>query len=261
MADFRLMDAAPLLDRIVWEHPRRAIRCEAVRIIARSVYGMDEITPTGIEDAAPRAARLHQPGERLRLLRDVARLDHVQVDDFCWPCLPDESGPDFFLYDLDWRVFARGGLDENSLAELHDHTGVRVKDLLTLRERFGDLRRRTLAYLGDGNNVAHSLLLAGTKMGMTVRVATPPGFEPIPQVVHRAEEIAVETGGVLVGRKVQIEIETERPRVAVRELGPRTRTVRTAEAIPAIDKTASRGIIHRRTAARYKSRLSARVSK
>jgi ornithine carbamoyltransferase len=67
--------------------------------------------------------------------------------------------------------------------------------MFTLRERFGTLSGRILTYLGDGNNVAHSLLLAGTKMGMHVRVATPPGFEPIPQVVHRAEEIAAETGG------------------------------------------------------------------
>ena len=49
--------------------------------------------------------------------------------------------------------------------------------------------------MGDGNNVAHSLLLAGAKAAMTVRVATPVGFEPIPQVVERAEEIAAETGG------------------------------------------------------------------
>jgi ornithine carbamoyltransferase len=52
-----------------------------------------------------------------------------------------------------------------------------------------------LAYLGDGNNVAHSLLLGGTKAGMHVRIATPAGFEPIPQVVQRAEEIAAEVGG------------------------------------------------------------------
>ena len=57
----------------------------------------------------------------------------------------------------------------------------------------GDLHGRVLTYLGDGNNVAHSLLRR-TKAGMAVRVATP-GFEPIPQVVHRAEEIAAETGG------------------------------------------------------------------
>ena len=43
--------------------------------------------------------------------------------------------------------------------------------------------------------MTHSLLLGGAKMGMHVRVATPPGFEPIPQIVQRAEEIAAETGG------------------------------------------------------------------
>ena len=72
-----------------------------------------------------------------------------------------------------------------------------LADVMTIRERFGELEGVRVAYLGDGNNVAHSLLLAGTKAGMTVRVATPPGFEPIPQVVHRAEEIAAETGGAV----------------------------------------------------------------
>jgi ornithine carbamoyltransferase len=70
-----------------------------------------------------------------------------------------------------------------------------LADLLTIRERRGDLPGVVLAYLGDGNNVTHSLLLAGAKSGMHVRVATPPGYEPIPQVVQRAEEIAHETGG------------------------------------------------------------------
>jgi ornithine carbamoyltransferase len=82
----------------------------------------------------------------------------------------------------------------NALSEF-EHPCQALADVLTLRERFEQLAGRTLTYLGDGNNVAHSLLLAGTKMGMHVRVATPPGFEPIPQVVHRAEEIAGQTGG------------------------------------------------------------------
>jgi ornithine carbamoyltransferase len=82
----------------------------------------------------------------------------------------------------------------NALSDF-EHPCQALADVLTLRERFEQLAGRTLTYLGDGNNVAHSLLLAGTKMGMHVRVATPPGFEPIPQVVHRAEEIAGETGG------------------------------------------------------------------
>ena len=84
----------------------------------------------------------------------------------------------------------------NALSDF-EHPCQALADLFTIREQLGELSGRVLAYFGDGNNVAHSLLLAGTKTGMTVRVATPPGFEPIPQVVHRAEEIAAETGGAV----------------------------------------------------------------
>jgi ornithine carbamoyltransferase len=84
----------------------------------------------------------------------------------------------------------------NALSDF-EHPCQALADLLTIREHLGELSGRVLAYFGDGNNVAHSLLLAGTKAGMAVRIATPPGFEPIPQVVHRAEEIAAETGGAV----------------------------------------------------------------
>jgi ornithine carbamoyltransferase len=91
----------------------------------------------------------------------------------------------------------------NSLSNF-EHPCQALADLQTLRERFGELRRRILTYVGDGNNVAHSLLLAGSKTGMHVRVATPPGFEPIPQVVQRAQRLAAETGGsVEVGNDPQ----------------------------------------------------------
>ena len=82
----------------------------------------------------------------------------------------------------------------NALSDF-EHPCQCVADLLTIREKKGDLAGLTLTYLGDGNNVAHSLLLGGALAGMRVRVATPPGFEPIPQVVARAEEIAARTGG------------------------------------------------------------------
>jgi len=82
----------------------------------------------------------------------------------------------------------------NSLSDF-EHPCQALADLLTVQERLGGPNGRVLTYLGDGNNVAHSLILAGAKAGMTVRVATPPGFEPIPQVVHRGEEIASQTGG------------------------------------------------------------------
>ena len=81
----------------------------------------------------------------------------------------------------------------NSLSDF-EHPCQALADLLTVRERLGDLAGRVLTYVGDGNNVAHSLLLAGAKAGMHVRVATPPGFAPIPQVVQRAQEIADDDG-------------------------------------------------------------------
>jgi ornithine carbamoyltransferase len=82
----------------------------------------------------------------------------------------------------------------NSLSNF-EHPCQALADLLTIRDHLGDLAGRVLTYVGDGNNVAHSLLLAGAKAAMTVRVATPVGFEPIRQVADRAAEIAAETGG------------------------------------------------------------------
>jgi ornithine carbamoyltransferase len=82
----------------------------------------------------------------------------------------------------------------NSLSDF-EHPCQALADMQTIAERFGTLAGRTFTYVGDGNNVAHSLLLAGAKAGMHVRVATPPGFEPIPLVSQRATEIAAETGG------------------------------------------------------------------
>ena len=82
----------------------------------------------------------------------------------------------------------------NALSD-YEHPCQTLADLLTVVEQKGDPAGKTIAYLGDGNNVAHSLLLGAAKMGMHVRVATPPGFEPIPQVVERAQEIGAETGG------------------------------------------------------------------
>ena len=68
-----------------------------------------------------------------------------------------------------------------------------LADLQTLRAKKGDLANLALAYLGDGNNVAHSLMFGGIKLGMDVRIACPPGYEPYPQVLDRCREIAAET--------------------------------------------------------------------
>jgi ornithine carbamoyltransferase len=71
-----------------------------------------------------------------------------------------------------------------------------LADLMTIRQRLGGTRGRTLAYLGDGNNnMANSYLLGGTTAGMHIRVAAPEGFKPASEIVAKAQQIAAETGG------------------------------------------------------------------
>jgi ornithine carbamoyltransferase len=82
----------------------------------------------------------------------------------------------------------------NALTDLA-HPCQTLADLMTIREHKGDPTGLTLTYVGDGNNVAHSLLLGGVLAGMHVRVASPQGYEPLPQIVARANEIAARTGG------------------------------------------------------------------
>jgi ornithine carbamoyltransferase len=82
----------------------------------------------------------------------------------------------------------------NGLTDLA-HPCQALADLLTVREHFGRLKGITLAFVGDGNNVAHSLMLAGARTGMHVRVATPSGYAPRPQVTSRAREDAARHGG------------------------------------------------------------------
>ncbi len=70
-----------------------------------------------------------------------------------------------------------------------------VADLLTALERFGTLEGLKLAYVGDGNNVAHSLMDGGAKFGMHVVVASPDGYKPDPARVARAQVTAAQHGG------------------------------------------------------------------
>ncbi len=81
----------------------------------------------------------------------------------------------------------------NALSDL-EHPCQALADYFTLLERFGDLKNRWLAYVGDGNNVANSLLLTCACLGSSIRIATPTGYEPNPQIVAAAREIAGETG-------------------------------------------------------------------
>ncbi len=82
----------------------------------------------------------------------------------------------------------------NALSD-HEHPCQALADMMTLAEHFGDLKRVKLAYVGDGNNVAHSLLLAAASCGASISIATPQGYEPSDGIVTCARDIAETTAG------------------------------------------------------------------
>jgi ornithine carbamoyltransferase len=84
----------------------------------------------------------------------------------------------------------------NALSDL-EHPCQAIADFMTLEERFGSLEGLKFTYVGDGNNVCHSLILAGALLGVHTTVATPKGFGPKLEIVHKAIEIAEQTGGSL----------------------------------------------------------------
>lgn len=77
----------------------------------------------------------------------------------------------------------------------YSHPCQAMADYLTMTEVFGDLRGRKLAYIGDGNNVAHSLMFAGARLGVHVAIGCPKGYEPNPNAVRFSSEDAKLTGG------------------------------------------------------------------
>jgi ornithine carbamoyltransferase len=94
----------------------------------------------------------------------------------------------------------------NALTDL-EHPCQILADLLTVFEEFKQFSGLTLTYLGDGNNVAHSLLLGCALVGLNIRVATPATYQPLPEIVAKAKEIA--------GDRTRIDIITD-PQEAAR---------------------------------------------
>jgi ornithine carbamoyltransferase len=88
----------------------------------------------------------------------------------------------------------------NGLSDLL-HPCQALADFLTVKERFGGLRGFPLCYVGDGNNVSHSLMLTGAKLGARVAVVTPEGFEPSERIVAWARDAAKQTGGSILVTK------------------------------------------------------------
>jgi ornithine carbamoyltransferase len=84
----------------------------------------------------------------------------------------------------------------NALSEV-EHPCQALADYFTLQEKFGNLKKVCLAYVGDGNNVMHSLLLTAALLGSKIRTATPKGYGPNPEILADAKEIAKQTGAVI----------------------------------------------------------------
>ncbi len=84
----------------------------------------------------------------------------------------------------------------NALSEV-EHPCQALADYFTLHERFGNLKKICLAYVGDGNNVMHSLLLTAALLGSKIRIATPKGYGPDTQILADARDLAKQTGAVI----------------------------------------------------------------
>ncbi|BAS55724.1 ornithine carbamoyltransferase [Leptolyngbya boryana NIES-2135] len=106
---------------------------------------------------------------------------------------------DRYLDILAIRTFEQSDLDTfaqemqipviNALTDL-EHPCQVLADLQTIQETFSTLSGLTLTYVGDGNNVAHSLMLGCALVGMNVRIATPIDYRPLPEIVQLTEKIA-----------------------------------------------------------------------
>ncbi len=102
------------------------------------------------------------------------------------------------------RVYAQSTIEElarwsavpviNALSDRY-HPCQALADFFTLRERFGVLEGLKLAFVGDGNNVAHSLMLCAARLGVHVTLCTPPEHRPDPEITAEARELALQSGG------------------------------------------------------------------
>lgn len=105
------------------------------------------------------------------------------------------------------RTFSQNTIEElarwssvpviNALSDLY-HPCQALADILTLKERFGSFAGLKLVFCGDGNNVAHSLMLSSARLGIAFAIATPHGFEPDPEIVAQADGLAAVSGSTLL---------------------------------------------------------------
>ena len=121
-----------------------------------------------------------------------------------------------FLDGITYRCFGHSDVAElakhasvpviNALSDMH-HPCQAAADLMTITEH-GDSVKGHIAWVGDGNNVLHDLMLAGVSLGHDIKYATPKGYEPDSEVIRRASSIAERTGASIVATNDPIEAVT-----------------------------------------------------
>ncbi len=85
----------------------------------------------------------------------------------------------------------------NALTDL-EHPCQALADYLTIKEEFGQLDGLTLAYIGDGNNVAHSLMITSSLLGVNINIASPKGFEPSNKIIKKANDLAKDSNEIMI---------------------------------------------------------------
>src|SRR6202158_2665892 len=147
----------------------------------------------------------------------VIFLDHTQARLGDRESIPDVArNLERWVHGIVARVYQQRVLEElaantdipvvNALSDKF-HPCQALADFFTLEEKAGSLRGFKLAYTGDGNNVCHSLIFLAARLGVHLRIATPPGYAPAQEVIHEAKRVARET-------RAKIELFTD-PREAV----------------------------------------------
>jgi ornithine carbamoyltransferase len=122
-------------------------------------------------------------------VRDVARNLERFVD-----AIVVRTGP----HEVAVELAAQAGIPVINGLTLREHPCQALADLFTIREHFGTFDGVVLAFVGDGNNVFHSLVLLGATLGIEVRLAHPAGYAPNPRIVERAQALAAKSGGRVV---------------------------------------------------------------
>jgi ornithine carbamoyltransferase len=134
---------------------------------------------------------------------DVVFLDHTQARLGERESIPDVArNLECWVQGIVARVYEQRVLEEmaasikipvvNALSDKF-HPCQALADYFTLEEKFGTLKGLKIAYVGDGNNVCHSLLILAARLGVNFRIATPPNYAPAPDVLADAKRVAKET--------------------------------------------------------------------